>query len=81
MLTHPEAHCTKKYIATLRDAPECILSATACEEFARGIVLHDGQVCRPARLEILESGPPTRVAVYIHEGMYHQVHTGISMHQ
>ncbi len=38
--------------------------------FAAGLVLPDGQVCRPAKLDILE---PFLALLTIHEGKYHQV--------
>lgn len=43
------------------------------EAFARGVRLDDGYVTLPARLEVLESGPPGRARVTVREGKYHQI--------
>ena len=50
-----------------------VLTNADCQAFADGIVLGDGTVCRPGRLEILESGDISRAVVTICEGKYHQV--------
>ncbi|MGE4484565.1 MAG: pseudouridine synthase [Oscillospiraceae bacterium] len=50
-----------------------VLTEADCRAFEDGIVLGDGMVCRPGRLEILESGDVSRALVTICEGKYHQV--------
>jgi len=65
-LTSPKKGVEKVYLATCDGTP----SETAIEAFANGLTLRDGTVCRPAKLEILES---CRVRVTVHEGKYHQV--------
>jgi len=54
--------------------------------FAAGLILPDGQVCRPAKLDILGS---SEAQLTIHEGKYHQVkrmmlgtgRKGVSLHR
>ncbi|NLA87349.1 MAG: 16S rRNA pseudouridine(516) synthase, partial [Clostridiales bacterium] len=41
--------------------------------FSDGIVLRDGLLCLPARLEILTSGAKSTAYVKLREGKYHQV--------
>jgi 16S rRNA U516 pseudouridylate synthase RsuA-like enzyme len=45
------------------------------EDFATGVTLVQGMVCRPAKLKLLEGeqGRPTRIQVTVSEGKYHQV--------
>lgn len=43
------------------------------EIFSKGISLDDGYLTLPAKLEILESGPISKIHLTIQEGKYHQV--------
>src|SRR5690606_31441889 len=43
------------------------------EAFARGVLLDDGYVTLPARLEVLHPGPGGRARVTLKEGKYHQI--------
>lgn len=64
----PKSHVEKAYIARL-DAP---VPAGTAERFAAGVTLADGEVCAPARLELLgEEGRLCRLILC--EGKYHQV--------
>ena len=65
-MTAPGKEVYKTYIARL-DAPA---DQAAVEAFHRGIELDGGEVCRPAKLEILDD---SFVRVHICEGKYHQV--------
>jgi 16S rRNA pseudouridine516 synthase len=64
----PKSHVEKAYVARL-DAP---VPANAAANFAAGVTLADGQVCAPARLDLLgEDGCLCRLILC--EGKYHQV--------
>ena len=65
-LLSPKYHVDKTYFARV----EGVLSEEDPAAFAAGIVLGDGLVCRPARLEILS---PDTCLVTLQEGKYHQV--------
>jgi 16S rRNA pseudouridine516 synthase len=41
-----------------------------CRRFADGLILSDGHICKPSRLEIVS---PRQALLSIHEGKYHQV--------
>ena len=83
MMTHPSSACEKAYIATLLVRSEGRLHVDAAEAFSRGILLADGHMCRPAKLEVLEcvadpDGDEARpfartVRVTLVEGVNHQV--------
>ncbi len=62
----PNKHIEKSYIASLdgRLQPEMIT------EFADGVVLADGEKCRPAKLELMGD---CQARVIITEGKYHQI--------
>lgn len=66
-LMAPGRHVEKEYLAEVEGTP----AADAAEQFARGIVLKDGTVCRPARLEPGTAAQTVRVTLC--EGKYHQV--------
>lgn len=68
-LMSPNRHVSKVYEA----AVEGELAADAAERFRQGLVLKDGTVCRPARLETLSGLPNVRVRITLREGKYHQV--------
>lgn len=78
----PKKHVEKEYFAVI-DGP---LGPDEIERFENGLVVDDGLVCLPARLQVLEgetngaltdsgSGVESgfRVEVTIHEGKYHQI--------
>lgn len=67
-LISPSHHVYKTYIATL----EHDITEEQLDILRSGAVLGDGTQCLPARLKKLD-GEPTRVAVQIREGKYHQV--------
>jgi len=62
----PKKHVQKIYRATVDD----VLTAEDAAAFAEGIVLSDGTLCMPAKLEILR---PALGRVTVYEGKYHQV--------
>lgn len=70
-LTAPRRHVDKRYRAQVSGQ----LAADAQEQFAAGIVLRDGTVCRPAELIMIgqQEDGLTAVEVVLHEGKYHQV--------
>jgi len=65
-LLSPRWHVPKRYLARV-DAP---LDPADAEAFAAGVLLDDGYVTMPGRLEIVA---PQEGIVTIHEGKYHQV--------
>lgn len=65
----PRRHIYKRYLARL-DKP---LPAGAADAFRAGPTLADGTRCRPAGLEVLETGDNPLVAVAICEGKFHQI--------
>lgn len=63
----PKHHVDKTYFARLeKPADESDVKA-----FESGMEIDGGDVCKPARLEILDD--PHEVLITIHEGMYHQI--------
>ena len=70
-LTAPRRHVDKRYRALVSGK----LAADAQEQFAQGVLLRDGTVCRPAELTIAETDAAglTTVEVVLQEGKYHQV--------
>jgi len=67
-LLHPRFHVEKRYEARVDGR----LFDVELEPLRRGITLDDGP-CKPARVEVLEEGPTTRVACTISEGRKRQV--------
>ncbi|MCL2407165.1 MAG: rRNA pseudouridine synthase [Defluviitaleaceae bacterium] len=67
--TSPKKNVKKVYLVTVSG----VLDDNDVFEFERGIVLDDGYECRPAALEILESGAESRALVTLAEGKFHQV--------
>ncbi len=49
---------------------EGVVTCDDIEQFARGLTLRDGTLCRPAKLESLELG---KSLITVQEGKYHQV--------
>lgn len=66
-LLSPKNHVDKVYFIQV-DPP---LTGADADAFAAGIVLADGTVCRPAKLEISAAG--AEALVTLHEGKYHQI--------
>lgn len=66
--TSPKYHVDKVYEFTV----DGMLDEADIAAFAGGIVLQDGTVCRPSRL-VLDPAVPSRGAVTLSEGKYHQV--------
>ncbi|MBC1701414.1 rRNA pseudouridine synthase [Listeria welshimeri] len=65
-LLSPKKHIDKTYYAKIDG--EVLLEDV--KAFAEGIVLDDGYICKPARLEIIN---PNEIKVTIQEGKFHQV--------
>lgn len=63
----PKHHVDKTYFAKLEN-PAVKEDVTA---FEKGLAIDGGDVCKPAKLEIL--GDPHEVLITISEGMYHQI--------
>ena len=68
-LISPRFGIEKEYVARLDGA----IPPGLPEAFAQGVVLDDGYRTLPARLCILEAGPPAVAALTLTEGKYHQV--------
>ncbi len=69
-LTAPKHRVDKVY----RAEADGVLDEADVEAFARGIVLRDGTVCLPAKLELLRvADGRSHVRVTVCEGKYHQV--------
>lgn len=73
-LTHPKRGVEKRYAVVYEGG----LVADAVQRFARGLVLGDGTICRPATLKLGErrasiDDPGGTCVVAVHEGRYHQV--------
>lgn len=65
----PRRHVEKTYQAVI-DGP---LSEAQRAAFTNGLILEDGTVCMPAKLQVLEAGGRPRMEVRISEGKYHQI--------
>lgn len=68
-LLAPKKDIVKRYAVRL-DGP---ITAEHCEQFAKGITLADGTLCRPATLTVLENGEQPLAEIGITEGRYHQI--------
>lgn len=69
-LISPKWHVDKVYYAKINKP----VDESDIKAFERGIVLDDGYMCMPARLEIIKSDPEgAEVKVIIQEGKFHQV--------
>lgn len=68
-LLSPKKEIIKRYLVRV-DGP---LTEEHCRQFAEGITLADGTVCRPATLKILEDGAEPLAEIGIMEGRYHQI--------
>jgi 16S rRNA pseudouridine516 synthase len=66
----PKKHISKTYIATVDGR----ITKDVEEGFRKGLQIDEGDVCKPAEIEVLENGDRKSVAkVIIKEGMYHQI--------
>lgn len=68
-ITSPRHGVEKEYLATV-DGP---LTPDLPAAFQQGIRLDDGYTTLPARLRIVEPGPPGVARITVQEGKYHQV--------
>lgn len=65
----PRRHVPKTYHARL-DKP---WPADTPQQFAAGMTLGDGEVCKPAQVRLLEDGDTPLAEVILVEGKYHQI--------
>lgn len=65
-LLHPHYHIEKTYAVTTLEP----LEEADIQHFMNGIIFHDGTVCRPAKLTIIDAH---HANVTIREGKFHQV--------
>ena len=68
-LLSPKKHVDKTYYALI----EGLVTEADKEAFKKGVALDDGYVTKPASLNILESGPVSKIELTITEGKFHQV--------
>ena len=68
-LLAPGKHVEKTYFARIQGR----VTKKEVQLFARGVDIGDRDPARPARLEILEEGPESRILLTITEGRFHQV--------
>jgi 16S rRNA pseudouridine516 synthase len=68
-LLSPKKHVNKTYYVEV----DGLVKDIHVEKFKEGIILDDGYKTLPGQLEIIDSGPISRVYVTIREGKYHQV--------
>ncbi|MDL2234141.1 16S rRNA pseudouridine(516) synthase [Ruminococcaceae bacterium OttesenSCG-928-L11] len=66
----PTRHVPKRYYAKLDGA---IAEGQMTAAFEEGLALGGGDVCLPARLEVVRAEAPAEAYVTIEEGMYHQI--------
>ena len=69
-LLNPVQHIEKEYYVEVNGP----LDNSCIQRFHDGIVFHDGTICKPAILSILESSPSfSKASVVISEGKFHQI--------
>ena len=69
-LLHPQYHVDKTYQVKVNGP----LTPNHIQQFQDGIVFLDGTICKPAKLEILDSSPSeSHASITISEGKFHQV--------
>ena len=69
-LLHPQYHVDKTYQVKVNG----LLTPDHIQKFKDGIVFLDGTICKPAKLEILDSSPSeSHASITISEGKFHQV--------
>lgn len=68
-LLSPKKHVDKTYYALI----EGQVTEEDGKAFEKGVTLDDGYITKPASLNILESGPVSKIELTITEGKFHQV--------
>ena len=69
-LLNPVQHIEKEYYVEVNGP----LDNSCIQRFHDGIIFHDGTICKPAKLSILESSPFfSKATVTISEGKFHQI--------
>ena len=69
-LLNPVQHIEKEYYVEVNGP----LDDSCIQKFYDGIIFHDGTICKPATLSILESSPLfSKATVTISEGKFHQI--------
>ena len=69
-LLNPVQHIEKEYYVEVNGP----LDNSCIQRFYNGIIFHDGTICKPAILSILESSPSfSKASVIISEGKFHQI--------
>ena len=69
-LLNPIQHIEKEYYVEVNGP----LDDSCIQRFYDGIIFHDGTICKPAKLSILESSPSfSKATVIISEGKFHQI--------
>ena len=69
-LLNPVQHIEKEYYVEVNGP----LDNSCIQRFHDGIIFHDGNICKPAKLSILESSPSfSKATVTISEGKFHQI--------
>lgn len=68
-LTSPKKHIPKTYYADILGE----VTEKDVEAFKQGVILDDGYETKPGKLEIIESGPTSKIYLTITEGKFHQV--------
>ena len=69
-LLNPVQHIEKEYYVEVNGP----LDDSCIQRFYDGIMFHDGTICKPAKLSILESSPSfSKATVTISEGKFHQI--------
>lgn len=71
-LLSPNKHVSKRYFAEVQG----IVTTEDCQVFAEGVVISGGEICLPAKLEIVSvnsDNQTSKIRVTITEGKYHQV--------
>ena len=69
-LLNPTQHIEKEYYVEVNGP----LDNSCIQRFHDGIIFHDGTICKPAELSILDSSPSfSKATVTISEGKFHQI--------
>ena len=68
-LTSPKHHADKTYYATI----EGVVDEEDIQIFYDGVRIHDGYICKSAKLEIIKSDDISEILLTIQEGKFHQV--------
>ena len=69
-LLNPVQYIEKEYYVEVNGP----LDSSCIQRFHDGIIFHDGTICKPAKLSILEASPSfSKASVIISEGKFHQI--------